>query len=99
MIKILNLFSGFAFIIFGYNALHMIPEFRNYIGQELVAWFIFYALMFCLTFIVWTLTYFYMRDVDDDLDDLEDRLERIERNPTGYEKCDKQMEFELWQND
>ena len=41
MMKTLNLFLGFAFVIFGYSALNMIPEFKNYLGQELVGWWIF----------------------------------------------------------
>ena len=81
MIRLLNLFSGFAFIGFGFLAFNLIPEIRNYIGQELVAWWIFYSLCFCLTFIIWALTYFYMRDVEeineDILDNLEERLEMI----------------------
>ena len=91
MMKFLNLFSGFAFVIFGYSALNMIPEFKNYLGQELVGWWIFYSLMFCLTFIAWALSYqIISNEGRTPLTPCERRLLR-ERN--------KQMEFELWQND
>ena len=91
MIKFLNLFSGFAFVIFGYSALNMIPEFKNYLGQELVGWWIFYSTMFCLTFIAWALSYqIISNEKTTTLTPCERRLLK-ERN--------KQMEFELWQND
>ena len=105
MIRLLNLFSGFAFVGFGFLAFNLIPEFRNYIGQELVAWWIFYSLMFCLTFIIWALTYFYMRDAEeineDILDNLEQRLEMIKlmEQQQFQKKCaypnKRQMEMDL----
>ena len=91
MMKTLNLFLGFAFVIFGYSALNMIPEFKNYLGQELVGWWIFYSIMFCLTFIAWALSYqIISNEKTTTLTTCERRLLK-ERN--------KQMEFELWQND
>ena len=105
MFRLLKLFSGFAFVGFGFLAFNLIPEFRNYIGQELVAWWIFYSLMFCLTFIIWALTYFYMKDAEEMnnifLDNLEQRLEmvRLVEQRENHKKCNKQMELNLWQND
>ena len=105
MFRLLNLFSGFAFVGFGFLAFNLIPEFRSYIGQELVAWWIFYSLMFCLTFIIWALTYFYMKDAEEMnnifLDNLEQRLEMIKlvEQRENHKKCNKQMELNLWQND
>jgi len=61
--------------------------------------------MFCLTFIIWALTYFYMRDVEeineDILDSLEDRLEMIKlmEQQQIQKKCaypnKKQMEMDI----
>ena len=100
--KTLNLFLGFAFVIFGYSALMMIPEFKNYLGQETVAWFIFYALSFCLTFIAWALSYAYIKEEQNPLNDIGGRLKMVEvydKLRKGRRKCQdkKQMEFELWQ--
>jgi len=100
--KTLNLFLGFAFVIFGYSALMMIPEFKNYLGQETVAWFIFYALSFCLTFIAWALSYAYIKEEQNPLNDIGGRLKMVEEYDKlrkGRRKCQdkKQMEFELWQ--
>ena len=100
--KTLNLFLGFAFVIFGYSALMMIPEFKNYLGQETVAWFIFYALSFCLTFIAWALSYAYIKEEQNPLNDIGGRLKMVEEYDKlrkGRRKCQdkKQKEFELWQ--
>ena len=83
--KTLNLFLGFAFVIFGYSALMMIPEFKNYLGQETVAWFIFYALSFCLTFIAWALSYAYIKEEQNPLNDIGGRLKMVEE----YDKLRK----------
>jgi uncharacterized membrane protein len=100
MIRLLNLFSGFAFIGFGFFAFNLIPEFREYYGQQLVMWWVFYSLMFCLTFIIWALTYFYMRDVEDDNRELEKRLEWLEeleetQNRQRYSLDKNQMAFQF----
>ena len=68
--KTLNLFLGFAFVIFGYSALMMIPEFKNYLGQETLAWFLFYSISFCLTFIAWALSYAYIKESDNPLNNI-----------------------------
>ena len=83
--KTLNLFLGFAFVIFGYSALMMIPDFKNYLGQETVAWFIFYALSFCLTFIAWALSYAYIKEEQNPLNDIGGRLKMVEE----YDKLRK----------
>ena len=83
--KTLNLFLGFAFVIFGYSALMMIPEFKNYLGQETVAWFIFYSLSFCLTFIAWALSYAYIKEEQNPLNDIGGRLKMVEE----YDKLRK----------
>ncbi len=105
MIRLLNLFSGFAFIGFGFFAFNLLPELQDYYGQQLIAWWVFYSLMFCLTFIIWALTYFYMRDVEeineDILDNLEDRLEMIKlmEHEQFKKKCaypnKKQLEMDI----
>ena len=59
--KILNLFLGFGFVIFGYSALNMIPDLHRFIGQEMLAWFLFFSISFCLTFIAWALSYSYIK--------------------------------------
>ena len=83
--KTLNLFLGFAFVIFGYSALMMIPEFKNYLGQETVAWFIFYSLSFCLSFIAWALSYAYIKEEQNPLNDIGGRLKMVEE----YDKLRK----------
>ena len=59
--KTLNLFLGFGFVIFGYSALNMIPDLHRFIGQEMLAWFLFFSISFCLTFIAWALSYSYIK--------------------------------------
>ena len=59
--KTLNLFLGFAFVIFGYSALNMIPDLSRFIGQEMLAWFLFFSISFCLTFIAWAMSYVYLK--------------------------------------
>ena len=83
--KTLNLFLGFAFVIFGYSALMMIPEFKNYLGQETVAWFLFYSLSFCLSFIAWALSYAYIKEEQNPLNDIGGRLKMVEE----YDKLRK----------
>jgi len=78
--KTLNLFLGFAFVIFGYSALMMIPEFKNYLGQETVAYFIFYSLSFCLSFIAWALSYAYIKERKTyPLKNIKARLRQVEK--------------------
>ena len=77
--KTLNLFLGFAFVIFGYSALMMIPEFKNYLGQETLAYFLFYSLSFCLSFIAWALSYIYIKEERNyPLKNLKARLKQVE---------------------
>ena len=99
--RILNLFSGFAFVFFGYSAILMIPEMRNYIGQTLIFEAYFYVLGFSFTFIIWALTYFDMREeareIEEELDslhlwkDLEDEVKSTKSKMTNK----KQMELDL----
>ena len=97
--KTLNLFLGFAFVIFGYSALMMIPEFKNYLGQETLAWFLFYSISFCLTFIAWALSYAYIKESDNPLNNIRSRLKAVEQYDNlrkGKRSCPidtKQMEM------
>ena len=98
MMKTLNLFLGFAFVIFGYSALNMIPEFKNYLGQELVGWWIFYSLSFCLSFIAWALSYAYIKEEENPLNNIGGRLKAVEQYDKlrkGRQSCpmNKQMEM------
>ena len=101
--KTLNLLLGFGFVIFGYSALMMIPEFKNYLGQETVAWFLFYSLSFCLSFIAWALSYAYIKEADNPLNDIGGRLKAVEQYDKlrkGKRECPinkNQMEMDLWQ--
>jgi membrane protein implicated in regulation of membrane protease activity len=99
LMRTLNLFLGFAFVIFGYSALMMIPEFKNYLGQETVAWFIFYALSFCLSFIAWALSYAYIKEEQNPLNNIGDRLKQVEaydRLSKAKRECNtNQMELKL----
>ena len=79
--RLLNLFSGFAFIIFGYSALNMIPELREYIGQQLIFEAYFYALGFSFTFIIWALTYFEMREGERELEEELESLTQQKESP------------------
>ena len=60
--KTLNLFLGFAFVGFGFMGISLIPELTNYIGQELLATFLFYVCCFVFTFIAWFLSYVLIKD-------------------------------------
>lgn len=90
--RILNLFSGFAFIFFGYSALLMIPEMRNYIGQTLIIESYFYVLGFSFTFIIWALTYFDMRE---EAREIEQELESLSQQKKCKFSNNKQMELDL----
>ena len=101
--KTLNLFLGFAFVIFGYSALMMIPEFKNYLGQETLAWFLFYSISFCLTFIAWAVSYAYLKEANNPLNDIGkynkpkkmavDITEQLKGKRSG--PIDNQMELKL----
>ena len=94
--KTLNLFLGFAFVIFGYSALMMIPEFKNYLGQETVAWFIFYALSFCLTFIAWALSYAYIKEEKNyPLKNIKARLRQVEKFDRIHKRQHDKQQMEL----
>ena len=102
--KTLNLFLGFAFVIFGYSALMVIPELRNYIGQETLAWFLFYSISFCLTFIAWALSYAYIKEGENPLNNIckynkprKKMAVDITEHLKGKRSCpmDKQMELKL----
>ena len=98
LMKTLNLFLGFAFVIFGYSALMMIPEFKNYLGQETVAWFLFYALSFCFSFIAWALSYLYIKeDRNNPLKNIKARLRQVEKFDQMHkrERDKQQMELKI----
>ena len=97
--KTLNLFLGFAFVIFGYSALMLIPEFTNYIGRETLAWFLFYSLSFCLTFIAWALSYAYIKESDNPLNNIGGRLKAVEqydRLRKGKRSCPNHKQMEMF---
>jgi hypothetical protein len=60
--RLLNLFAGFIMIIAGVLALDMISEIRNYLGREMIGYFLFYIFLFCITFCFWFSTYSFTRD-------------------------------------
>ena len=60
--KTFNLIIGFAFVGFGFQAIHLISELRNFVGQELLAHFLFFWIMFVLSFIAWALSYVLIKD-------------------------------------
>ena len=49
--KTINLFLGFAFVGFGFMAISLIPELQEYVGQELLAYFLFYVICFIFNFV------------------------------------------------
>ena len=94
--KTLNLFLGFAFVIFGYSALMMIPEFKNYLGQETVAWFIFYSFSFCLSFIAWALSYAYIKEEKNyPLKNIKARLRQVEKFDRMHKREHNKQQMEL----
>tara|TARA_Y100000780_G_C13457499_1_gene329586 strand:+ start:58 stop:324 length:267 start_codon:yes stop_codon:yes gene_type:complete len=60
--KTFNLLIGFVFVGFGFMAISQIPELTNYVGQELLATFLFYVICFILSLIAWILSYISIKD-------------------------------------
>ena len=60
--KTFNLLIGFAFVGFGFMAVSLIQDLSMYVGQELLATFLFYVLCFVFSFIAWFLSYVLIKD-------------------------------------
>ena len=91
--KTLNLFLGFAFVIFGYSALNMIPDLSRFIGQEMLAWFLFFSISFCLTFISWALSYMYIKGQNNP--DIRASQRRLRKERMATRNKEYQMELKL----
>jgi hypothetical protein len=91
--KILNLFLGFAFVIFGYSALNMIPDLGMFIGREMLAWFLYFSISFCLTFIAWALSYVYLKGQRNPT--LEDAKRRLKEERKIATRNEYQMELKI----
>ena len=87
--KTLNLFLGFAFVGFGFMAVSLIPELREYVGQELLAYFLFYVICFIFTFIAWAISYILIKERLH-LSPFNRHIRRLERR-----KKSRQMELNL----
>ena len=86
--KTFNLLIGFAFVGFGFQAIHLIGELRSFVGQELLAHFLFFWLLFVLSFIAWALSYVMIKQGKNQkfyrhLADLEKKYPMQKRNAQG----------------
>ena len=60
--KTANLLLGFAFVGFGFKAISLISELRDFVGQELLGSFLFFIIGFILSFIAWFLSYVLIKE-------------------------------------
>ena len=98
--KTLNLLLGFAFVGFGFMAISLIQDLSMYVGQELLATFLFYVICFIVTFIAWALGYALIKDkkhlspMNRQLARLGNRFPEQKRDAQGR-FIEKQMDLKL----
>ena len=100
LMKTLNLLLGFAFVGFGFMAISLIQDLSMYVGQELLATFLFYVICFIFTFIAWALGYALIKDkkhlspMNRQLARLGNRFPEQKRDAQGR-FIEKQMDLKL----